>query len=179
MLSNRWLMLIPLSFLLLFAGCSGQQAAETSVTTKRVIYGLSLEPTGIDPQINSSSELGIPLRQVYDTLVYRDPTTKDFVPGLALTWAISEDGLAYTFSLRHGVKFHDGTDFNAGAVAANLDRITNSENASQKAVFLLGSYTSYEILDEYTIRLNLSEPYSPLLDSLSQAYLRYCQSGSL
>lgn len=179
MFLKRWLMLLSLSSLLLFAGCSGQQAAEPSVTTNRVIYGLSLEPTGIDPQINSSSELGIPLRQVYDTLVYRDPTTKDFVAGLASSWVMSEDGLSYTFSLRQGVKFHDGTDFNAGAVAANLDRITNPENASQKAVFLLGSYRGYEIIDDYTIRLNLSEPYSPLLDSLSQVYLGIASPAAL
>jgi peptide/nickel transport system substrate-binding protein len=179
MLSKRWLMLLTLSFLLLFVGCSSQQPTETSLAAKRIIYGLSLEPTGIDPQINSSSELGIPLRQVYDTLLYRDPTTKDFVAGLALSWTVSEDSLAYTFSLRQGVKFHDGTDFNAGAVAANLDRITNPENGSQKAVFLLGSYTAYEILDDYTIRLNLSEPYSPLLDSLSQVYLGIASPAAL
>jgi peptide/nickel transport system substrate-binding protein len=179
MLSNRWLMQITLSFILLLVGCSGQPTAETSVTAKRIIYGLSLQPTGIDPQINSSSELGIPLRQVYDTLVYRDPATKSFVAGLAQNWTISEDGLTYTFSLRQDIKFHDGTDFNAGAVAANLDRITNPENASQKAVFLLGTYTGYEILDDYTIRLNLSEPYSPLLDSLSQVYLGIASPAAL
>ena len=114
---------------------------------------MTLQPSTFDPQIGASSELGIPLRSVYDTLVYRDPQSLEFVPGLATSWTISPDGLIYTFALRQGVNFHDGTPFNAQAVAANLDRITNPMTASQKALFLLGPYTGYEIVDDYTIRL--------------------------
>jgi peptide/nickel transport system substrate-binding protein len=93
------------------------------------------------------------------------------VAGLATDWSISPDGLSYTFALRRDVHFHDGTALNAQAVAVNLDRITNSATGSQKAIFLLGPYAGYEIVDDYTIRILLSEPYSPLLDSLSQVYL--------
>ncbi|MCS6872444.1 MAG: ABC transporter substrate-binding protein [Anaerolineae bacterium] len=137
----------------------------------RIVYGLTLLPSGFDPHINASAELGIPLRSVYDTLVYRDPVTKAFVPGLAERWDISPDGLVYTFYLRRDVRFHDGEPFNALAVAANLDRITAPETRSQKAAFLLGSYERYIVLDEYTIQLVLKTPYAPLLDSLSQVYL--------
>lgn len=144
---------------------------ETRAQGRGIVYGLSFEPSGFDPHRNASSELGIPLRQVYDTLVYRDPATGEFVPGLATAWEISADGLIYTFRLRQEVTFHDGTGFNALAVAANLDRVTNPEVASQKAVFMLGSYVGYEIVDDFTIRILLSTPYSSLLDSLSQVYL--------
>ncbi len=161
-----------LVLLALVAACSSRaQMQQPPPPRNHIVYGLTLQPSSFDPQIGSSSELGIPLRSVYDTLVYRDPQTLDFVPGLATSWTISPDGLAYTFALRQGVTFHDGTPFNAQAVAANLDRITNPMTASQKAVFLLGPYTGYEIVDDYTIRLLLSEAYSPLLDSLSQVYL--------
>jgi peptide/nickel transport system substrate-binding protein len=145
--------------------------AQDTPARHRIVYGLTLQPSGFDPHIHASSELGIPLRQVYDTLVYRDPDTQDFVPGLAESWTISPDGLIYTFNLRRDVRFHDGTPFNANAVGANLDRIVSPETGSLKAVFMLGSYSGHEIVDEYTIRLLLSEPYSPLLDSLSQVYL--------
>lgn len=134
-------------------------------------YGLTLQPSGIDPHIHQSSELGIALRQVYDTLIYRDPTTNAFVPGLASSWSVSDDLLSYTFNLRQDVTFHDDTPFNAQAVAINLDRITAPATASQRAALLLGTYTGYEIIDDYTIRLNLAEPYSPFLDGLSQVYL--------
>lgn len=159
------------------AACSGQtqpQAADT-----RIVYGLTLQPSGIDPHINSSSELGIPLRQVYDTLVYRNPKTGEIVPGLATEWTISEDGLTYTFKLRQDVRFHDGTAFNAQAVGANLDRITDPALASQKAVFMLGPYAGYNILDEYTIQIRLSQPFSPLLDSLAQVYLGIASPAAL
>lgn len=145
----------------------------------RIIYGLTFQPSGFDPHIHASSELGIPLRSVYDTLVYRDPVSAEFIPGLADSWTIAPDGLSYTFTLKQGVRFHDGTAFNAAAVGANLDRIVNPNTASQKAAFMLGSYTGYEIIDDYTIRLLLSEAYSPLLDSLSQVYLGMASPAAL
>ena len=156
---------IVLSNLLTRPATAAQPAAS------RIVYGLTLLPSGFDPHINASAELGIPLRSVYDTLVYRDPTTQDFVAGLAERWEISPDGLVYTFYLRRGVRFHDGEPFNALAVAANLERITAPETRSQKAAFLLGSFERYIVLDEYTIQLVLKSPFAPLLDSLSQVYL--------
>ena len=144
---------------------------DVRASERRIVYGLTLMPSGFDPHINASAEIGIPLRSVYDTLVYRDPQTRAFVPGLAERWEISGDGLSYTFFLKRGVRFHDGTPFDAAAVAANLDRIISPETRSQKAIFLLGPYARYEIVDPLTIRLVLNSPYAPLLDSLSQVYL--------
>lgn len=155
---------------ILLAACAGGTASQ-ALPEPRIVYGLTLMPSGFDPHLNASAELGIPLRSVYDTLVYRDPATGAFVPGLASQWEISADGRTYTFNLRTDVVFHDGTPFNAQAVAANLDRITNPDNGSQKARFMLGPLTGYEVLDDHTIRLIISEPYAPLLDSLSQVYL--------
>jgi peptide/nickel transport system substrate-binding protein len=146
-------------------------ASEKGDEGNRIVYGLTLNPSGFDPHINISSELGIPFYSVYDTLVYRHPQTFDYVPGLAERWEMSRDGLSWTFYLRQGVKFHDGELFTARAVAVNLERIMNPDIASGKAKFLLGPYTGYEIVDDYTITLNLSEPYAPLLDGLSQVYL--------
>ena len=146
-------------------------SSDFTPTPTRIVYGLTLKPSGIDPHINASSELGIPLTSVYDTLVYLDPERGDFVPGLAEDWDISEDGLSYTFYLREGVTFHDDTPFNAEAVRFNLERITSSDLASQKARFMLGPYERTEVLDEYTVRIHLSEPFAPLLDSLSQVYV--------
>jgi peptide/nickel transport system substrate-binding protein len=149
--------------------CTGTVA--TTTNPYRIVYGLTLSVSGIDPHINQNTELGIVLRQVYDTLLYRDPDTKEIVAGLATEWSVSPDGLVYTFKLRNDVVFHDGTLFNAAAVAANLERIMSPETASQKARLLLGTLSSYEIVDEFTIRLILSQPYTPFLDALCQIYL--------
>lgn len=150
---------------------TGCVSTEESPAQNSIVYGLTLEPSGFDPHIHQSSELGIVLRQVYDTLVYRHPETREVVPGLADSWTISDDGRVYTFNLRQDVTFHDGTAFNAQAVGANLDRIVSPDISSQRAAFMLGPYQSYEIVDTFTIRIVLSEPYAPLLDSLSQVYL--------
>jgi peptide/nickel transport system substrate-binding protein len=160
----RRLLIFLLLVVALATGCTPRPGG-------RIVYGLTLAPSGIDPHINASSELGIPLTSVYDTLVYQDPKTGEFVPGLARQWEVSEDGRVYTFYLRRGVKFHDGTPFNAEAVRFNLERITNPDLASQKARFMLGPYERTEVVDEYTVRIVLKEPFAPLLDSLSQVYL--------
>ncbi len=145
----------------------------------RIVYGLTLNPSGFDPHIHISNELGIPFYSIYDTLIYRHPQTMDFVPGLAERWEMAPDGLSWTFALRRDVTFHDGTPFNAQAVAANLDRITNPELASGKALALLGPYTGYTVVDDFTITLHLSEPYAPLLDGLSQVYLGMASPAAL
>jgi peptide/nickel transport system substrate-binding protein len=166
---SRLLAVMAITGLTACAGASSQQAIQDVART--IVYGLTLQPSGFDPHINASSELGIPLRSVYDTLVFRNPTDNAFVPGLATSWRISDDGLTYTFTLRQGVTFHDGTGFSAQAVAANLDRITNPETASQRAVFLLGPYSGHQVIDDFTISIILSETFAPLLDGLSQVYL--------
>jgi peptide/nickel transport system substrate-binding protein len=175
--------LLSLIFVLVFLAACGSTAApgRTPVSGAppvaagptqggKLVYGLTLAPSGIDPHVDASSELGIPLTSVYDTLVYQD-LDGNFVPGLAQRWEVSEDGLVYTFYLRHDVKFHDGTPFDAQAVQFNLDRIAAPETGSRKAKGMLGPYERAEIVDDYTVKVHFTEPYAPFLDSVSQVYL--------
>jgi len=136
----------------------------------KITYGLTLVVSAIDPHQGLSSELGIFLTSVYDPLVWQTPEGK-FVPGLAERWEVSPDGKVYTFYLRKGVKFHDGTPFNAEAVKFSLDRIVSPDLKSQKAINMLGSYDHTEVVDEYTVKVHLKEPYAPFLDSVSQVYI--------
>jgi peptide/nickel transport system substrate-binding protein len=147
------------------------QAAAQELTGTRIVYGLTFQPSGFDPHINASAELLIPLRSVYDTLLYRDPVTREIIPGLAESVNISADALTYTFTLRTGVKFHDGTDFNADAVVANIDRIINPATRSTKALSLLGPVESYRAVDPRTFEIKMRTPYAPLLDAFAQVYL--------
>lgn len=136
----------------------------------KLIYGLTLAPSGIDPHVDASSELGIPLTSVYDTLVYQ-ALDGSFVPGLAERWDVSDDGQVYTFYLRDDVTFHDGTPFSAEAVQFNLDRIASPDTMSRKARGMLGPYDHTEVVDAHTVRIHFTQPYAPFLDSLSQVYL--------
>ena len=172
------ILLIALFIYLLIGDMS--DTSESGADPLILQYGLTLEASGFDPHINSSAELGIVLRQVYDTLLYRHPETNEFVPGLAESWRVSSDGRTYEFALRQDIRFHDGTPFNAAAVAANLDRIlSKTAPVSQKAQFLLGPYESHEIVSEYAIRIQLTQPYTPLLDGLSQVYLAMASPAAL
>ncbi|HOA23837.1 MAG: ABC transporter substrate-binding protein [Aggregatilineales bacterium] len=165
---QTWLALVLLLIAVLsLPACS--QPEEENVT--EITYGLTLVPSGIDPHIHASSELGIPLRSIYDTLVYRDAETLEFVPGLAERWEVSDDGLTYTFYLRDDVTFHDGTPFNADAVRVNIERVLSEDANSLKAAGLLGPVQRVEVVDDTTVRLVLTEPFAPLLDGLSQPYL--------
>jgi peptide/nickel transport system substrate-binding protein len=161
-----------------------QATNSISLSEGKLVYGLTLSPSGIDPHTNASSELGIALSSVYDTLVYRAPATgtatdNQFVPGLAESWEVSDDGLTYTFHLRHDVTFQDGTSFNAEAVRVNIERILDPNLQSQKAVYLLGPVESAEVIGEYTVALHLSAPYAPLLDGLAQVYLGMASPAAL
>jgi peptide/nickel transport system substrate-binding protein len=157
--------------ILITIACSLISSCKSDQEKDVIVYGLTLAPSGIDPHINASAELGIPLSSVYDTLVFQDPETWEFVPGLAESWTISEDGLTYTFKLREDVKFHDDKLFDANAVKANIDYVINPDHVSQKASIMLGPLETVEVIDAYTVAFHLSEPFAPLLDSLAQVYL--------
>jgi peptide/nickel transport system substrate-binding protein len=160
---KRYLILLAVVSTLLVS--CGEQPSGGSI-----VYGLTLTPSGIDPHIDASSELGIPLTSVYDPLVWLAPDG-EFVPGLARSWEVSEDGLTYTFRLRDDVTFHDGTPFNAEAVRFSLERIAAPETQSRKAGGMLGPYERTEVVDDQTVRIHFAEPYAPFLASLSTVYL--------
>ena len=81
---------------------------------------------GTDPLLVSDASSSYVLQQIVETLVTLKPGTgDDIVPGLAESWTLSSDGLTYTFKIRSGVKFSDGTDLDAAAVKFNFDRWLN------------------------------------------------------
>jgi peptide/nickel transport system substrate-binding protein len=167
----HWILICAL---LILGACATDPSGERELT-----YGLTLSPTGIDPHINASVELGIPLSSVYDTLIFQDPDTGEFVPGLAADWSISPDGLIYTFTLREDVLFHDGTRFDAEAVKANISYVLDPDHRSQKAAAMLGPLSAVEVLSPHEVAFHLDRPYAPLLDSLSQVYLGMASPSAL
>ena len=94
----------------------------------------------------------------------------EYEPMLATSWKAAPDGLTYTLKLRKGVKFHDGTDFNAAAVKWNLENLM-----PPKKSFLTG-VSSVEAVDDYTIRINLEQPNNLVLYQLAAAYEAYMYS---
>ncbi|MCU1440859.1 MAG: transporter substrate-binding protein [Rhodoglobus sp.] len=105
---------------------------------------------------------------VLDSLVSLDENSQ-VVPWLAEKWEESDDGLSWTFTLKDGVGFTDGTPVNAEAVAYNFDYWVTGGNSTAR-VWLFGYYESAEVVDDLTVRINLSAPYPRLADNLTQGY---------
>jgi peptide/nickel transport system substrate-binding protein len=106
--------------------------------------------------------------QVLDNLVSLDEN-HEVVPWLATEWTTSDDGLTWTFTLKDGVEFTDGTPVNAEAIAFNFDYWMSGGN-STAYVWLDGYYASAEAIDDLTVQINLSAPYPRLADNLTQGY---------
>ena len=84
--------------------------------------GLPSIPTALDPATALDGPVPLIARQVFDTLVQYREGSSDVEPGLATSWTVSRDGLQWTFRIRDGVRFHDGTPLAARHVAESLDR---------------------------------------------------------
>ena len=87
-----------------------------------LVFGRSGDAVGLDPAREDDGESFYIADNVYETLVEFKPGTTEVQPALAEDWDVSDDGLEFTFELRKGVKFHDGTDFTADAVVFSLSR---------------------------------------------------------
>lgn len=101
------------------------------------------------------------IRDIFDSLVYVTPQGK-VTPWLATKWKITNGGKTYTFWLRHDVKFHDGTPFDANAVVYNIHYIFNPKTQSKNSA-ALGDYKSARALSKYVFQYKIKSPYTPLL----------------
>ncbi len=163
--------------------------AETAVIGDRMIpvqlggtfiFGRGADSVKLDPADVTDGESARATQQIYDTLTMFDGSTTLVKPGLATKWTVTEDNLIWTFELRQGIKFHDGTVFNADAVIFNFERWWDSENSYHKGTFeywetMFGAFKGEEgsvlqsitKIDDYKVQLTLSQPYAPLLNTLA------------
>ncbi len=113
-------------------GTSAPTAAAGGVVTGGTFrFGQSGDITVLDPWNVTDGNSLMVTRQMYESLVDYEPTGFKIVPKLAESWSASPDGKTWTFNLRKGVKFHDGTDFNADAVVLNFERGRNTKHAQR------------------------------------------------
>ena len=98
-----------------------------------LIFAGAADPTYLDPALVSDGESFRVTKQIFEGLVELKPGTLQVVPALATKWGVGKDGKTWTFQLRQGVKFHDGTPFNAAAVCFNFNRWYNFTGPFQDA----------------------------------------------
>lgn len=97
-------------------------AVNRSTASDTLVYAASADPASLDPSLNSDGESLRPTGQIFESLVTFKKGSSIVVPSLATGWTVSKNRLAWTFKLRKGVKFSDGTPFNGAAVCANFTR---------------------------------------------------------
>jgi peptide/nickel transport system substrate-binding protein len=170
----------------LLVGSSGVIGGLTAATAQAAgRYGGTLtieipnDPPGLDPATVLDNDSGYVLGTLYDGLTAYAPGTTKVIPALATSWKITNGGKTYTFTLRKGVTFSDGTAFNAQAVYEWIDHLTNPKNpnyyANQKGIqtfvpFTWGNFKSAKVLGPYTIQVNLSSPNGEFLADLAMVW---------
>ncbi|MBY6122615.1 ABC transporter substrate-binding protein [Mameliella alba] len=137
-----------------------------------LIVGQIAEPKALDPAaVTAVNDFRI-LMNVYDGLVRYKDGTLEVEPALATDWTISEDGTEYTFNLREGVSFHDGSPFNAEAVKFNFERMLNEDHPYHDTgpfplAFFFSAVETIEVVDDLTVKFTLNAPYAPFLSNLA------------
>jgi len=113
--------------------CAASQREGQGGAQDTFVFGVAGAPKNFDPIFNDDGESYRPQRQMLETLVAYKPGTAELEPGLATSWTPSDGGKTWTFALRQGVKFQDGTPFDAAAVCANFDRWFNVQGAAAQS----------------------------------------------
>jgi len=113
----------------------------------------------------------IAANQVEEGLLTTNLVTGGASPALAESWDISDDGLTYTFSLRRGVKFHDGTPFTAADVVYTFDFVTGKRPGGDYVSQFAPQIRSYEAPDDYTFVVTLNHPWEDFLTHLHRAWV--------
>ena len=147
---------------------------------KTLVVGIAADPAGgFDPEAVENNTCGFVMATVYDSLVRYKPGTVEVEPGLAESWEVAPDGLKYTFHLRRGVAFHDGTPFDADAVVRGIARqfdkaspiyIYNTGPVEGYEEFTYGSMSGYRAVDPATLEVTLKEPSAAFLSSLAMVW---------
>lgn len=186
--SRRWLLATGLGLVPMLAACGAESPAPAPTAAKpaatmapaataapaptaapavatggNIVFALEDDPIDFDPMRSRAFIDRNVHYQMYDSLVRIDATGK-IIPWLATSWEVGADGKSVTFKLRSGIKFHDGTDFDADAAKWNLDRYRSTQGSQRTGE--LAPIESVEATDKTTLKLTLKAPFAPLLTTL-------------
>lgn len=168
--------------LLVLVGCAGGETTTTTGATTTepppsststtvaegpvtIVASRTNDPHSLDPADEITIGGGLESQvALYERLINISDASGELEPALAERWEISDDGLTYTFYLRKGVKFHDGTAFNAEAVRFTWQRIMGIGTGASQYWELV---QDIEVIDDYTCAMKLSEPSPPFLATLA------------
>jgi peptide/nickel transport system substrate-binding protein len=143
---------------------------------KRLIIGRASDSISLDPGNTTDMDSVKVTANIFETLVKYEKEGKDIIPSLATSWSSTEDGLTWVFRLRQGVRFQDGTIFDAHAVVFNFQRWMDKDNPYHNGQFSYWNYVfggfpgfvkSVYAISDYSIEIKLDKPYAPFLSTLA------------
>ena len=141
-------------------------AASGAFAQTDITIGMQLEPPNLDPTGGAAAAIDeVVYANVFEGLT-RYQSDGSIAPALAESWEVSEDGTVYTFKLRQGVKFHDGTDMTADDVKFSLDRARADDSTNaQKALF--AGIADVAVIDDHTVQVTLSAPNGGFITNMA------------
>lgn len=164
------------------AGCTDETTKKGSGGSDgakdTLVFGRGSDSVSLDPATVTGGPSFAVTKNIYETLVnfsYEDQSTEIVDTGLAKEWKISDDGTIYTFTLKEGIKFHDGSVFNADAVVFNFKRWKEGEGEFPYYPSMFGGYgddsviKSVEAIDDYKVKFTLNRPMAPFLKDLAMS----------
>ncbi|MED1783783.1 ABC transporter substrate-binding protein [Brevibacillus fortis] len=166
--------LVTLSMALV-TGCStqttapaDQQESAKPKTGGTITVAYPYEPDTLDAHMSVGSA-GVYTWLLGGSLLYKDPATNEYKPSLASDYNISEDGKTWTFTIRSGITFHDGTPLTAKSFKETFDRVLNPQTKAKTAAEVMAPIKSVKAPDDQTLILELHEPNAAFRDALGNS----------
>lgn len=141
--------------------------AGAQAVPKQLRIAVGIDADTLDPAGQTTTTVANMVDYFFETLVDMDYAKNEVVPRLATQWQTSRDGLTYTFQLRRGVVFHDGTPMTAAAVKSTFDRLLDPKTKVPLRGALLAGIKSVDVVDDTTVRFTMSKPNPLLLRNLT------------
>ena len=156
-----------------------QAARPNSTPSDTLVIAYGAPTVDLDPATSYDSGSDAVLRGEYDSLVrLKGSSTTAIVGALAQSWSVASAGKLYTFHLRHGVTFHDGTPFTAAAVKASY---TRELTLNQGPAFIIGQFITpknIKVVDAYTVQFQLARPAPQFLYAMAAQWGTYIISAA-
>lgn len=135
-----------------------------------LLYGGNQDIDNIDPATGENYSINAALRSLYDALFINRGS--DVLPHLVKDWEVDDAATVWTFQLHDNAVFHDGSPVNAEAVAYSFNRILDINGPPNFRWGNIADENTVEVVDEYTVRFTLTEPFAPFIGTLTQLVCR-------
>ena len=158
---------------------SSSADAGTPVDGGDLTFAIGNDPISVNPAgIGSGNDTLYVTRQIVDSLTWQDPSDGSLKPWLATTWEANADQTEFTFTLRDGVTFSDGTPFTAASVKANFDDAVAAGAKSSAAASFVG-YQETTVVDDHTVKVTFSTPNAAFPQATSSVALGFLADSTL